>query len=360
MYARDLSILLVRGFFMNIFRFSVWIASALLLACTPLFGQEGVVTENRFVTLLSPKYEKGSIRLSFEPVEVENLRYRVYRSTKPIISAADIEGAEFIAEITADDLPLYDEPDSEGRFYYAVTVTEEFPELVPYLNTTTKPVDYAPLPEVIDTFEILRLGPDTGTERRIVLRFTPARPEYAYNLYTSTLPIKDLDEAQLSASTSGTDGQFEITVHKDVPLYLAITTINRLGVENETLIAGRNLTPTPFEPAPPVAGKKEERKEKEPAAAPAPPSPRVLIDRTLRNSFYPGLYGKALQSFEKLLLRGDLTSMERAEANFYSGQCYFYLGEYKKAVKRFVLSKNVEDFNRPADVWIERSLSRVR
>jgi tetratricopeptide (TPR) repeat protein len=348
---------------MNMFRFSIWIASALLLAGIPLFGKEGVVTEDRFVTLLSPKYEEGSIRLSFEPVQEKNLRYRVYRSTKPIISAADIEGAEFIAEITAEDLPLYDKPVSEGRYYYAVTVTEEFPELVPYLNTTTKPVDYAPLPEVIDNFEILQLGPDTGPQRRIALRFTPARPEYAYNLYTSKLPIEDLNDAQLSASVSGADGQFEITVDRDAPLYLAITTVNRLGVENETLIAGRNLTPAPIAPAPAaIAEKKEERKVKEPAAAaaPAPPSPRVVIDRTLKNSFFPGLYEKALESFENLLLREDLSSMERAEANFYSGQCYFYLGEYRKAVKRFVLSKNIEDFNKPADAWIERSLSRVK
>jgi hypothetical protein len=345
---------------MDAFRFSAWLATVLLLAGMPLFGQEGVVTEDRFVTLLNPQYEEGSIRLSFEPVQEPNLRYRVYRSTKPIISTADIEGSEFIVEITANDLPLYDEPVSEGRYYYAVTVTEEFPELFPYLNTTTKPVDYVPLPEVIDSFEIQRLEPAAGTGRRIALRFRPARPENGYNLYTSTKPIRDLGEVPLSASVSGADGRFEITVDGESSLYFAITTVNRLGVENETLIAGRNLSTSPFNPAPPVVKKKEEKKEKEPVAAPAPPEPRAVIDRTLKNTFYPGHYGKALQSFETLLLREDLTSMERAEVNFYSGQCYFYLGEYRKAVKRFVLSKSVEDFNKPADAWIERSLSRVR
>jgi tetratricopeptide (TPR) repeat protein len=342
---------------MKITRISAGIFSVLLLAVLPLLAQEGLVTENRFVTLLKPKYEEGFIHLSFEPVRNENLRYRVYRSTKPIISAADIEGAEFVAEITAQDIPLRDEPPAEGRFYYAVTVTEEFPQLVPYLNTTTKPVDYAPLAEVIDSFETRRLG-----DQRTVIRFTPARPEYSYNLYTSGTPIKELDEAELAASVSGADGQFEIRAELDRPLFLAITAINRLGVENEILIPGQNVTLTPLEPLPepPEVEEEEEPEVEKPPPVPPPTPPRVLIDRALSRSFFQGRYEEALEGFEDLIRRNDLTSSERAEAQFYAGQCCFYLGEYRKAVKYFVLSKEIEEFVRPADVWIERSLNSIR
>lgn len=342
---------------MKITRISAGIFSVLLLAVLPLLAQEGLVTENRFVTLLKPKYEEGFIHLSFEPVRNENLRYRVYRSTKPIISAADIEGAEFVAEITAQDIPLRDEPPAEGRFYYAVTVTEEFPQLVPYLNTTTKPVDYAPLAEVIDSFETRRLG-----DQRTVIRFTPARPEYSYNLYTSSTPIKELDEAELAASVSGADGQFEIRAELDRPLFLAITAINRLGVENEILIPGQNVTLTPLEPLPepPEVEEEEEPEVEKPPPVPPPTPPRVLIDRALSRSFFQGRYEEALEGFEDLIRRNDLTSSERAEAQFYAGQCCFYLGEYRKAVKYFVLSKEIEEFVRPADVWIERSLNSIR
>jgi tetratricopeptide (TPR) repeat protein len=331
--------------------------SVLLLAVLPLLGQEGLVTENRFVTLLKPKYEEGFIHLSFEPVQNENLRYRVYRSTKPIISAADIEGADLVAEITAEDIPLRDEPPAEGHFYYAVTVTEEFPELVPYLNTTTKPVDYAPLAEVIESFETRRLG-----DERAIIRFTPARPEYSYNLYTSSVPIKELDEAELAASVSGADGQFEIRVAQDSPLFLAITAINRLGVENETLIPGQNVTLAPLEPVPkpPEVEEEEEPKVEKPPPTPPPTPPRALLDRALRKSFFQGRYTEALERFEDLIRRNDLTSSERAEAHFYAGQCCFYLGDYRKAVKYFVLSKEIEEFVRPADVWIERSLNKIR
>jgi len=337
----------------------------LLLMSTPLFLQASVVTEDRFVTLISTRYDQGIISLNFEPIQGENLRYRVYRSTTPIISRADLEKAAFIIEITAEELPVRDEPESDGRYYYAVTVTEEFPNLVPYLNTTTKPIDYAPIPEVIDTFEILRIDKVDDSNYRMAVRFIPAREELAYNLYRSKLPIDILESAELVASVTGADEQFVITVQENVPLYLAITAINRLGVENKTLIPGRNLTSAPFtlETRKPVITEKkkeEEKKEKRPTPKPSMPAAQTIIDRTLRNSFYRGNYKETLRAFESLLQRNDLTRKERGQVAFYTGQSYYYLGEYKKSIRYFVLSKEIDEYREPADVWIERSLNRLR
>jgi hypothetical protein len=338
-----------------------YLGAVLCLICLPLLGQDGMVTRDRFVTLIKPQYENGSIVVSFEPIEGEDLRYRVYRAENPIISTSDIEKAEFVGEITADNIPFIDKPEVDGTYYYAVTVTEEFPELVPFVNTTTKAVDFAPMPEVIDRYETIRLDATEEGTQKLFIRFIPSTEGYAYNLYTSMLPFEKTTDASLAASVVAADEQFGYTLQRDSPLYFAITAINRLGVENTELISGRNLTPGPVvaeEKPVPVATVEEELPKEEAPVEPAGPTPRDMIDRILRNSFYQGRYGSALQDLEALFARDDLTDEERGLVAFYMGQCHFYLGEYRRAVKYFVLSKDAHTYREAADAWIERSLSR--
>ena len=342
------------------------------IAALPLIGQEGLVTEDRFVTLISSKYEEGFVSLSFEPIEGPNLQYRVYRSDKPIISQADIERATLIGEISAGEIPLKDSPGVDGRFYYAVTVTEEFPDLIPYLNTTTSPIDFSPMPEVIDTFNITVLDHENG-ERRLSIQFIPATDEYTFNLYTGMIPITKVDDTEPYATATGVDGRFELSVQENTPVFMAITALNRLGVENKTLIPGRNITSEPFlieveegetvvrkpekETSPEDRGKPE---VKEPEKVTGTLSPGELIEQNLRSNFYTGNYGRALDNFRSILSRGDLTTKERGSAAFHAGQCSYYLRDYEKAVKYFVLSKEAEGYEGMADAWIERSLSRVQ
>jgi len=345
----------------------------LFLTAMPLPGQEGLVTENRFVTLIKPKYEQGYISLSFEPIDVENLHYRVYRSEKPIISESDIEHALMIAEISKEEIPLKDLPPEDGQFYYAVTVIEEFPDLIPYLNTTTRPIDFSPMPEVIDTFDIKTLDQQEGEERPVAISFFPARADYTYKLYTSKAPITDLEHVEPHTVVTGVDGQFKIGVQENVPIFLAITVVNRLGVENETLIPGRNVTSEAFniETEEEVQVVQEPKKTDLPEKKAEPesiketitkkePSPAELIEKNLRINFYRGNYSSALDDFQSLLERDDLTRNERGTVLFYAGQCFFYLRDYEKAVRYFVLSKDTESFEGMADAWIERSLGRIR
>jgi hypothetical protein len=342
----------------------------LSVAAAQLFGQEELVTENRFVTLINPKYEDGFISLSFQPIDDSDLQYRVYRSDKPIITASNIEAATLIGEIGADGIPFKDYPGKDGRFYYAVTVVEEFPDLIPYLNTTSNPIDFSPIPEVIDTFTITPFDMEDGTHL-LNIQFIPASVDYTYHLYTSANPISDVDDALKSESVSGTVGYFELTVEENSPLHMAITVLNRLGIENRTLIAGRNVTTGPFiiesmegetvmrkpEMAPAVQPTtivdEEEDEEREPSAS-------ELIDGNLRSHFYRGNYKEALNNFQSILSRTDLTRDEQGFAALYAGQCSFYLNDYEKAIRYFVMSKEVKHYAGMAEAWIERSLDRVQ
>lgn len=346
------------------------------IAALPLIGHEGLVTKDRFVTLISPKFEEGFVSLSFEPIEDPKLQYRVYRSDKPIISQADIERSTLIGEISAGEIPLKDSPRVDGRFYYAVTVTEEFPDLIPYLNTTTSPIDFSPLPEVIDTFNITELDHENG-EHRLSIQFIPATDEYTYNLYTGMIPITKVDDTEPYATVTGDDGRFELRVRENTPVFMAITALNRLGVENKTLIPGRNVISGPFlieaeegetvvrklemEPVQETGPEDREKPEvEEPRKAAGTLSPCELIEQNLRSNFYTGNYGRALDNFRSILSRGDLTMEERGSAAFHAGQCSYYLRDYEEAVKYFVLSKEAEGYEGMADAWIERSLSRVQ
>jgi hypothetical protein len=348
----------------------------LSIAALPLIGQDGLVTKNRFVTLISSKYEEGFVSLSFESIKDPNLQYRIYRSDKPIISQADIERSTLIAEISAGEIPLKDSPGIDGKFYYAVTVAEEFSGLIPYLNTTTSPIDFSPLPGVIDTFNITELDHENG-KHRLSIQFIPATDEYTYNLYTGMTLIKKLDDTELRATVTGADGRFELSVQENMPVFMAITALNRLGVENKTLIPGRNVTSEPFLIKDDEGERVVKKSEMEPVQETSPEdrekpkvdelrkvartlSPGKLIEQNLRSNFYTGNYGRALDNFRSILSRGDLTMEERGSATFHAGQCSYYLRDYEQAVKYFILSKEVEGYERMADAWIERSLSRIQ
>ena len=350
--------------------FAITMCIILSIAAVVVMGQEGLVTENRFVTLINPTYDEGYISLSFEPVKDPALRYRVYRSQKAIISQSDIEFATLVGEIDAGSIPFKDYPGDDGRYYYAVTVVENYSDLIPYLNTTTNPIDFSPIPEVIDTFTVTPFDMEDGTHL-LNIQFIPASLDHTYKLYTNDNPITETGDTVLRATAPGTSGFFELTVEENTPLFIAITVINRLGIENRTLIPGRNVTAGPFL----IESKEEEMLLRKPEMAPAPqpatvmdeeeedkvePSVNELIHHNLQNHFYRGNYEKALSNFQTILDREDLTGEERGFAALYAGQCSFYLKDYEKAIKYFVLSKEIDNYRGMADAWIERSLDRAQ
>jgi hypothetical protein len=364
-------------------------AYMLLVCVKPLLSQENIIT------LIRPTYEEGFISLSFEPMEGENIKYRVYRSMQPILSEADIQQARLIGEISAQELPLIDFPEQDGSYYFAVTVAREFTDLIPYLNTTTKPLDYSPFPEMIDGLFIEQPVEGDETHHRILIRFVPARTDYEYKLYRSNNPVEEIADMEHLLTVSGSEDGFTTDIEEDVPVYFAVTTANRLGIENDRLVPGRNLTSEilyeheedieeyveahvkdEVEGQPPLERDTEESTASMPAAptktgdkkeADQPLQQRSseastaeLIDHNLRQNFYTGQYRTALTNFQSILKSDKITDDQRGLVAFYTGQCYFYLGQYEKAVKQFVVSKEFSGYHSSSEAWIKRCLGLIR
>ena len=336
-----------------------------LIACFSLFGGIGTPAAEeegyepiRYPTLIKAKYESGAVEISFETVDIEHAVYRIYRSSSPLLSPESLAVAEVAAEITAADLPFRDAPEREGRYYYAViaVIQQEQLALIPYQNATLTAVSFTPPAEQVETIEVRKLD-----ENRVAVRFKPLNPRYAYNLYTSSSPLVKIGEATPAASAAAATegmGVFELAYAKGTPYYFAVTAVNGAGAENVVLTPGRNSTLEPFIEK--VEGKKKEPPKAAAAAkAPVVITPGELIDGNLRSNFFKGDYSKALVSFTTILERKELSLRDKSTVHFYMGQCYFYLGEYKKAIRSFILSKEDPGSVRRSELWIDRCLERV-
>jgi hypothetical protein len=335
-----------------------------------LFSDEDDGKDFLYPTLLNVAYDAessyaGSVVILFEGIEGENAFYRIYRASTPLSSTRSPTSAELAAEVTIGQLPYRDVPREEGMYYYAVTAVlgdEEKLILVPYQNTTVSAVDFAPLPPAVETFEIRR-----QKETTVSIPFSPRAPENTYNLYVSGNPIESLSGLGAEETVADRDF-FELTLKENTPYYFAITSQNRLGAENRALTPGENASADPFElepaagPAAKAAEKKSEPESPSPLEAkrvPKTPSPAADVDRVLRTRFYKGEYAEALEGFRSILARENLSPSEKSSVHFYMGQCEFYLGAYRNAIRYFILSKEDPKRKGPADAWIDRCLERV-
>ena len=112
-----------------------------------------------------------------------------------------------------------------------------------------------------------------------------------------------------------------------------------------------------------IEEKKAEVTKRQPAVQSKPTirkiAPMELIERTLRNHSYKGNYAEALEVFDSILAHEHLSPAEKSAVHFYMGQCEFYLGKYKKAIRSFILSKEDPRRRGQAESWIVRCLERV-
>lgn len=291
-----------------------------------------------FVTLLAAEYVHGGIRINFEPVP-DNSRYRIYRSESPITRKTDIASATLVAEIGPGELPFTDTPE-EGSYYYMVSVIQgetEYFLFIPYQNMTLSPIDFSPIPQPVEAVNVRNDG------STVVVQYTPVRADYAYRLYVRGQRVSDLSGISFRYEMSGDEKGFRVTLPKNQTSYIYVTTVNRLGVENKTVLPGINEAAW----TPPV--KKASRK-------PLAPSARPFIDRNLRNNFYRGKYRTALSVFRSIEKNRRPSTREIAEIHFYSAQCIFYLDDYHGALKLFIQSKEEGVDSDMCDAWIDRCL----
>jgi len=320
----------------------------ILLASTNIsFAQEE--EELYYPSLIKAKYAHGKVSIVFEPVKYKDTKYKIYRSESSMIYKDNIIDAEPLSEITEDELPFEDAPNKTGKYYYAVTLIREGREylnFIPFQNTLAKPIDFSPFPEPIERINIKKV-----TDLNIEIHYYPSLKNYTYKLFVASSKLTDVSNMHPTRTNKGDNGWFNLTVKRQVPYYFSITTVNRLGVENIKIISGKNSTIEPF------IIKELKKVEKKKVKLNKPITNKELITKNLKNNFYNKKYKTTLKEFFSILRQRHLTSSEVALIHFYIGQCYFYLEDYKKAIRYFILSK--ETYMEKSEVWIDRALEMI-
>jgi len=333
---------------MKKFIFLIFIIITYNLSNTAL-AEENPQTSEIFPSLIKVIYENGEILIEFEPVKDENIKYNIYRSkTSPIIKTNIID-AKLLKEITKNKIPFKDIPENDGKYYYAATAVKdgkEYLNLVPFQNTIVNPIDFSPFPKTVEEIDI-KIIKDTDIE----IKYSPVIKTYTYKLYSSSDKITDINGLHALKIQNGNKDSFNVTIEKNTPYYFLITNVNRLGIENNSIILGKNENIKPF-----MIKKLEEIKKKE-VKRKIIITNKNLITMNLKNNFYKNNYEKALNEFFSILKRKTLNTSEKETVYFYMGQCYFYLGDYRKAIKYFILSKIT--FKGQSEAWIDRCLERI-
>jgi hypothetical protein len=320
--------------------------------------------EKPYVSLLSVKYRAGIITIYFEPLLNVNLRYRIYRSQSLIKDDASLIEATLVSEVSKYELPFNDTPGIEGKYNYLITIVEkdiEHVTFIPFQNMNINPIDYSPFPQMVENIEI-----KPGSEEKVEISFKPINPNSTYFLYRSNEIIKEIaqqefiekpDQAlskkpnqELIGTIKGEAGHFTITLEEHIPHFFAITVKNRLDVLNEIVFPDRNMTDEPY----------FFEKTGETTAGAITVTNQELIDDNLKNNFYKSDYLKTLNGFIPILKKENLTAAQTAVIHFYMGQCQYYLGNYKEAIKHFIISKEVNQYKNMAEIWIDRSLAKSR
>ncbi|MBN2325490.1 MAG: hypothetical protein JXQ30_17330 [Spirochaetes bacterium] len=353
---------LVRGLFACVF-LSVMIGGATSLLA---LGEDVVP----YPTLINASYVNGAVQIDFDPVGSEtdcpgsSVSYRIYRSNRRMTEKEDLHQAVVVLEIGAyifeENVPYRDTPQADGAYYYAVTVLHDGGEkaaLFPYQNTTMYPVEYAPLPGSVSGISISAIDRTTA-----VVSFSPLTGRFTYSLFQSDGPFRDTPKEAVDTGSAFTvskteEDRFKVPITEETPYYFLVTTANRMGIENDTVVPGENTNIEPF-----LLRKAEEKKQATVKTAPVKPRPdtaSALIERTLRRYFYRGLYTEAMKNFDTILKRRDLSPSQRGKSYFYMGQCCYYSRTYEKAIRYFILCKSTGKYAKESELWIERCLKKV-
>ncbi len=300
--------------------------------------------DDTFITLLKVQYTGGIVTVRFETIQNEDVQYRIYRSTSTITAKPDLADARLAGEIGSDELPFTDRPERDGKYYYMVSVVKddiEYFSFIPYQNTTLTPIDFAPVPDPVQSVTVQKLQ-DTA-----LIRYSPVRKDYTYRLYVQDRETMDLSGLSPRTEMGGDRSGFRVAFKESQRCYFYVTTVNRLGVENRSVLSGVNTAVLI-----PVVRKIIQPK-------PKPPTNREFIDRNLRTNFYKARYSTALDNFKKIERNRNLRKRELAEIHFYSAQCLFYLGDYKGAIKLFIQGKEEGMDSGMSDAWIQRCLDKI-
>lgn len=203
----------------------------------------------------------------------------------------------------------------------------------------------------------------------------PKRQIFLYRLFKEPKSLADLAQGELIARLGG-----ELEMYEDLPpsrgiyYYAIFGQSENGGLLPDTLEARHNLVgPIYFEKLertqkePVVEIPTEEKEESatlEPKAEPKDvkkqPSPRSLqdIETVVRKYYQKGQYERTIEELEPFTKNADPQSAARAL--FYTGLCYFKLGNYRRAIDFFIHPKVQKTYGKQAKFWYEQSLEKLQ
>ena len=349
----------------------------IMFGFTNLYSQE--LDPIFFPSLITVRYQGGYILINFEPLKDSNYNYKIYRSTSAILKDTDLTNANLIKTIKSKDLPFKDKPENEGRYYYAVIASKnnkDFKKLIPLQNTLIYPVVFSPLPKPVKITKISR-----QKDNIIYIYINPVNKNWKYFLYIDSKKITNLKGKKPKQTITGPKNFFRLEIEKNIYYFFAVTVQNNLNIKNNTLLPNQNVTINPYKiretkqktsTSKPkqiikkndkkisiTPQKKEIYKVKKKSINKQKPSTKTMISRTVSLYFNRNKYKRTIQELNWILKTYKSNNKEKSKIYFYLGQSYYYIKNYKKALKYFIMSKEYPYYIKESNVWIDRVLQKV-
>ena len=371
---------------------------AFFLSGLHLFAQESQLPP--FVSRLTAVSNDNGVLLTWQDSDETDGDYYIYSHSQEI-TESNLAEAELLSTVETGVQEYLDVPDSEGPHYYAVLAStetgEQYEFFVPYRNKTTRGVRYTPSEEA--EVEIVDISDITAAinEEKVTLTFTATSGEDIV-IYRSTEKLQsaaDLVEAVLLETQTFSGTPFLDKPMAGIPYYYGVFYDSDLRTGGALFEEGENVLIVPIQI--PLAKTSTITKIK--PVTRVRPLPYLMLSSTIDTGerLKAGAYEtplktttlseKTRESIDALLSdtdppaygakqpvwfsdknNGELeailekpfaeerwddalsaigsytrtrrTEYEQQRANFYEGQCLYFLGKYEEAFMKFIFAED--------------------
>ena len=215
----------------------------------------------------------------------------------------------------------------------------------------------------------------------IYIYINPVNKNWKYFLYIDSKKITNLKGKKPKQTITGPKNFFRLEIEKNIDYFFAVTVQNNLNIKNNTLLPNQNVTINPYKiretkqktsTSKPkqiikkndkkisiTPQKKEIYKVKKKSINKQKPSTKTMISRTVSLYFNRNKYKRTIQELNWILKTYKSNNKEKSKIYFYLGQSYYYIKNYKKALKYFIMSKEYPYYIKESNVWIDRVLQKV-
>lgn len=384
--------------------FSTWLAAPVKKASEM---EKGSV--RKIVSFIKTKVSDKNIIITWKKIDIEKIKYKVYRSTSVINSKLKLNSSELLTTLPYNQPSFSDIITKKGEYYYAVTTIDENNKenklLLSKQNYTVEPVSPLKIAEKAEKkiikekkeHEAVNFISSYMEKSNIIVEWEDSKAE-SYNVYRNIYQISNknvLKTSELLDNISrGEQKYIDLKIQEDKNYFYAIINVNDMK-ENIILIPDSNFTtiPTKFtkpklnlkkiikkekivkkkieKPQKPVI-KKVKKKIKHPKIVKKPKTikkkPEKVIKKKrinytlwLKNSikkyFLKNNYIKSIKEFNKII-RSKAPKKIKFKAKLFLGRTYYNKRQYKKALNYFAESKEI--YPKESDFWIKNSLKKIK